>query len=296
MKRNILNTALVLTAGVLWGVTGIFVRALGAEGFGAIQIVFIRLLASLPPFAVLILCKDRKNGFRIRLRDLPLFLGLGIGSILFFTVCYFTAMREMSLSTAAGLLYTSPIWVMLASVFLFKNPFTLRKGTALALSFIGCVLVSGWGKVSVKGLLAGLGAGLGYAAYSILATVALKRYPPHTITFYTFLIATVGALPMSDPVGTVSRIAASPHTGRLLLLFAAAGIVIVFLPYLCYTSGLRAVPADTAAILTTVEPLVATLVGVAVFHETLTFSGVFGIFCILSAIVVLHAKKRSVHE
>ena len=93
---------------------GIFVRRLAEYGFTPIQIVCIRVVLAALIFSVIQLVKDPK-GFRISLRDIPLFLGLGLGSILFFTVCYFTAISMMTLSTAAILLYTSPIWIMLMS-------------------------------------------------------------------------------------------------------------------------------------------------------------------------------------
>ena len=118
-KRNI-GPALIILAGCFWGSMGIFVRRLSTFGFSPIQIVSIRLTVAALVFALLLLLKDR-SGFRIAWRDLPLFLGLGFGSILFFTVCYFSAITIMPLSTAAILLYTSPIWIMLMSVLFFRE-------------------------------------------------------------------------------------------------------------------------------------------------------------------------------
>ena len=75
-------------------------------------------------------------------RDIPLFLGLGLGSVLFFTVCYFKSIEMLPLSIAAILLYTSPIWVTLMSVLFFKERLTLRRVAALVLAFGGCLPVS----------------------------------------------------------------------------------------------------------------------------------------------------------
>lgn len=60
---------------------GIFVRRLGDFGFSSAQIVSVRVSLAALFFSLLLLVKDR-SGFRIRLKDLPLFLGLGFGSIL----------------------------------------------------------------------------------------------------------------------------------------------------------------------------------------------------------------------
>ena len=146
-KRN-LGPVLIILAGCFWGSMGIFVRKLSTFSFSPIQIVSLRITVAALVFALLLLIKDR-SGFRIALRDLLLFLGLGFGSILFFTVCYFSAITIMPLSTAAILLYTSPIWIMLMSVLFFREKLNRIKLIALALAFAGCVLVSG---ISGEGL------------------------------------------------------------------------------------------------------------------------------------------------
>ena len=161
-KKRGVGPLLILLAGCFWGSMGIFVRKLGEYGFSSVQIAAIRLTLAAVGFSEILLIKDRK-GFKIHLKDLPLFLGLGFGSILFFTVCYFTAIRMMPLSTAAILLYTSPIWIMLMSVLFFREKLTGRKLLALGLAFAGCVLVSGISGegITVTGLLIGLGSGVG---------------------------------------------------------------------------------------------------------------------------------------
>ena len=73
---------LIILAGCFWGCMGIFVRKLASYGFSSVQIVSIRVTIAALVFSGLLFFRDR-SGFRISLRDLPLFLGLGFGSILF---------------------------------------------------------------------------------------------------------------------------------------------------------------------------------------------------------------------
>ena len=292
-NKGALGPALILLAGCFWGSMGIFVRRLGAAGFSSIQIVAIRVTLAALVFCLLLLMKDR-SGFRISRKDIPLFLGLGFGSILFFTVCYFTAISIMSLSTAAILLYTSPIWIMLMSVLFFRERLTGRKLLALALAFAGCVLVSGLsgGGVTLPGLLIGLGSGLGYGLYSILGTVALRRYSPYTVTAYTFLLAAVGSWLICRPGEMLGLFAAAEDLPALLLLCCLTALVTAVIPFLSYTLGLRSVEASRAGILATVEPLVATLFGVLVFAEPLTLLSGLGIGLILAAVVLLNRKPK----
>ncbi len=292
-RRNI-GPALILLAGCFWGSMGIFVRRLTDYGFSSIQIVAIRVTLAALIFCMLLLIKD-PSGFRISVKDIPLFLGLGFGSILFFTVCYFTAITMMPLSTAAILLYTSPIWIMLMSVLFFREKLTGRKLLALALAFAGCVLVSGVSGegMTLPGLLVGLGSGIGYGLYSILGTVALRRYSPYTVTTYTFAFAALGAWLICRPAEMLAKFAAAPNLPGLVFFCFLTALVTAVIPFLAYTLGLQTVEASRAGILATVEPLVATLIGVAVFSEPLTLLSGLGMLLILAAVVLLNGKTES---
>lgn len=286
MKKG---TFYIILAGVLWGSMGLFVRTLNGYGFTSVQIAALRMLTAAVVYC-LMLAPQGSSGFRVERRDIPLFLGLGVGSVLFFTVCYFTAIQLMSMSAAAILLYTSPVWVMLMSVVFFHERLTAKRLLALAAAFLGCVLVSGVGSggLTPAGILVGLGAGIGYALYSILGTVALRRYKPLTVTTYTFLISGIGAFLLCQPADLVGKIGAASSPLLLWGLVVLSGLVTAVVPYLTYTEGLRHIEASKAAILATVEPMVATLLGIAVYHEPLTLTGGLGVACILGAIVILN--------
>lgn len=288
-----LGSALIITAGVFWGSMGIFVRALGRYGFDSIQIVALRLTVAAIVFAALHAALERGQLW-ISARDIPLFLGLGLGSILFFTVCYFTAISMMPLSTAAILLYTSPIWVMLMACIFFKERLTARKLIALACAFAGCILVSGLGGgLSARGLIVGLCSGVGYGLYSILGSVALKKYSPLTVTAYTFLVAAIGAWAICAPGELLSLLSAAPDTPALIGLIIVTGLITAVIPFAAYTSGLKSVEASRAAILATVEPMVATLFGAAIFKEALSGRAITGIALILISVVILNFTRRS---
>ena len=282
---------LIIIAASFWGCMGIFVRKLAEFGFSAIQIVSIRITLAALFFSLILLIKNRA-GFKISLRDIPLFLGLGIGSILLFTVCYFSAITIMPLSTAAILLYTSPIWIMLMSALLFHEKINSQKVIALALAFAGCVLVSGFSGdgITAKGLLFGLGSSIGYGLYSILGTVALRKYSPYTVTTYTFLIAAIGSWFINHPANMLSKFSGESDFNGLVLLSLLTALLTAVIPFLLYTLGLRNVEASKAGILATVEPMVATIVGITYFSEALTLLSGIGIFLILSAVIILNKR------
>ncbi len=289
-----LNFILIIIAACFWGSMGIFVRRLTSFGFDSIQIVSIRVTLAALIFSLLLLIRDR-SGFRISLRDVPLFLGLGLGSILFFTVCYFAAITIMPLSTAAILLYTSPIWITLMSALFFHEKMNGRKVMALLLAFGGCVLVSGISGegITFTGLLLGLGSGIGYGLYSILGTVALRKYSPYVVTTYTFLIAAMGSWVICKPMDMLSKFEKADDLTGLIFFCSLTALVTAVIPFLAYTLGLRSVEASKAGIIATIEPVVATLVGILCFSETLTILSGMGIVMVLAAVIILNIKQNT---
>ena len=288
-----LDLILIIVAACFWGSMGIFVRRLTTFGFNSIQIVSIRITLAALIFSLFLVVKER-SGFKISLRDIPIFLGLGLGSILFFTVCYFAAITIMPLSTAAILLYTSPIWIMLMSALLFHEKMNSRKIVALLLAFGGCVLVSGVSGdgITFIGVLLGLGSGIGYGLYSILGTIALRKHSPYTVTTYTFVIAAVGSWFISKPLDMFSKFERADNLTGLILFCILTALVTAVIPFLCYTLGLRSVEASKAGIIATVEPVVATIVGIICFSETLTILSGMGIVLVLAAVIILNTKSK----
>ena len=135
-------TAAVLGAGSLWGVISIFVRNLNAMGLTAIQISFLRAMGG-AAVMVLFLALTRRDLLKIKLRHIWYFVGTGIISLALFNLCYFTVIELSQASIAVVLLYTSPIFIMVISAIVFKEKITWNKLLALAMVFVGCVLVAG---------------------------------------------------------------------------------------------------------------------------------------------------------
>ena len=86
-----------------------------------------------------------------------------------------------------------------------------------------------------------------------------------------------------DP-GRILSVAAS---GPFMLFFSiVCGLVTTAVPYIVYNFGLSSMENGKAAIIASIEPVVATLIGFFVFHETLTLGNLAGILLVLGAIAV----------
>ncbi len=292
-KTRALSVVLVLAAGCMWGCMGLLVRPLNEIGLVTMDICFLRGFVTFAVMLAGLLLFDRK-ALRIRLRDIWCFVGTGALSVSFFNFCYFKTITLTSLSVAAVLLYTAPAFVMVMSFFLFKENMTRIKVLALIVAFAGCVLVSGIGTgdsgMTGMGILVGLGAGFGYALYSIFGRYALQRdYSSLTITFYTFLFATVATMFLVDVPSIINIVESYPRIGAygvFMILF------VTLFPYLCYTKGLSGMENGTASVIASIEPVVATALGILIYKEEMTFVNAFGMILVVASIVMLNINEN----
>lgn len=274
----------VIAAGICWGILGLFVHFADAAGLSAMQIGFLRVSIATLFLFILLFIKDPRL-FRIHPKDLWMFIGTGVLSLTLFSFCYYRVVEESEVSVAVVLLYTSPIFVMLMSAVIFHETITIRKLTALVMTFIGCILVAGFlggPTLTLQVLLLGICSGLFYGLYSIFGKFAVRKYRSETITFYTFLFSAAAFLPFSEPANLITKI-----TPQVLLICVLMAFFSTVLPYLFYTYGLSQMDSGKAAIFVTVEPMVGAITGMLFLHEDHNPLKILGIILILGASVVL---------
>ncbi|MBO5649331.1 MAG: EamA family transporter [Clostridia bacterium] len=293
-KNQTTSSILILLSGLLWGTIGIFVTYLRQAGFSTMQIVFLRTVVTAFLLGLYMLLRAPQK-FRIRLRDGWIFIGTGLISFTLFTVCNQIAMRLCSLSIAAALLYTSPAFILLLSAILFHERLTPPKITAIAVTVVGCFLVSGLitpsAAISLPGIMAGIASGVCYALYSIFGRFGVGRYDSLTITFYTFLLAAAASAPFALTSPMFTPLQSASWVLPLVLIF---GPVTCLLPYLLYTAGLRGTDPGKAGVLATLEPVVSTVLSVAVFGEEMHPQKVLGILCILGSVILVNLNNSSI--
>jgi len=299
-KNNLVGSVLVILAGLLWGVTGIFVRYLSALELDTMQVTFFKI--AFATFVLLFYCVffDRE-ALKVKARDLWVFVCAGLVSLVFFTWCYFSTIQATSMSTAAILLYAAPIIVMLLSALLFREKITKRKALACGLAFVGCALVSGIvgnsTPLPISALITGILSAFGYALYSIFGKIAMnKGYRTETITTYTFIFATLGVGVFFRPSQVAAAATLSGNPAKFYGICILMSVVVSLLPYIFYTKGLERVPAGKASIMASIEPVMATVMGALVFHEIPDAFGFLGIVLVIAAIVLLNVHGKGSRE
>jgi DME family drug/metabolite transporter len=278
--------AQVALAAVLWGTLGLAARRLFAAGLTPLDTATWRATGAFVALLIFGLLTNRGALFVAR-RDLTLLAAYGAVSVAGFMTVYFTAIALTTVATAAVLLYTAPAWVVVLARLFFGEPLTTMKTSAVGLTFAGSVLVIGAiGPAAVRltpaGVLAGLGAGLTYALYSIFGKTALRRLSPLTTVLYTLgfgaalLIAAARGLPRL------------PHASLAPLAYLV--IVPTAIAYVLYIRGLKRVEAGRASVVATLEPVVAAFTGALILREPFGAAQWAGTALVLAGVVLVQGE------
>lgn len=279
----------IILCAVLWGCISLFTVPLQKKGFLPIHITFVRSLLSAAVIGIFILIKDVKL-FKISLRDLPLVIFLGTGC--FMTVCllYTVSIEKNGSSAAAMLMYTAPVWTVIISRFVFKEKITVVKLISLSGVVCGCATLSFGGTINltVKGVLTGLTTGIFLALYGIFNKISNKKYAAETTVFYAFLFSALGSLFISPAWGYPATTSLSP---ACIPYFLGLAVLSTAIAYLLYSIGVKTVSAGKASMLSALEIVVATIVGIAVYGANVGVLGYSGIAITVLSLILLESKK-----
>jgi drug/metabolite transporter, DME family len=282
---------LIAISAIMWGIIAIFVRKLSSLGFTPMEIVTIRVVTAVLLLGIIGLLKY-PGQMKIHLRDSKYFIGTGIFSIVLFNWCYFSSINQLSLSFAVILLYTAPTFVVVLSYLFLKESMDALKIISVVGTLIGCTLIVGitlkeTPSMNLVGILTGLGAGFGYALYTIFGKFALVKYRPFTVTFYTFLVASITLLLFTDLFEKGSMLISS----EVILYGIGLGLFPTVLAYLFYTKGLEKMEGSKASIIATVEPVAATLLSVFLYKEDFGVLQFIGTAIILLSVILINLPK-----
>lgn len=277
----------------MWGTLGIFAKILYAEGVSFESLVAFRASVGWVAVLFFVLATGGASSLRVSGRDLVFLVPLGLVGIGCFYLLYFYTVRESTVGTAAILLYSSPAFVVVLARLFLKEALNAAKVLALGLTTFGIFLVAGAYdpanlEVNPTVLITGLLSGLTYGLYSIFGRPVAGRLGPSVILSYALFfgaaLLVVAALPTLD---TLAGLSAGSYA--LLLMLA---VVHTTLAFALYTFGLGRLGAGKAAIVATVEPVVAGVLGTLLLGEGLTLPKIVGGILVISGAVLAQVRLR----
>lgn len=260
-----------IIAGFLFGSSGIFVRTLTQNGIDSTTLLFLRFSIAILPIVIAILLTD-KGLFKIRLKDMPLFL-ICAGCIVGLNLCYNESMNTVPLSLAAVLLSLAPIYVLVFAYILFREKITSKKVICMILAIFGCILMTGvlegdLSNIPILGIISGIGAGLFWAVYLMASKKAMENgNHTYTILFYSIILISIALIPFTSFNQISNFISINPTlTSIFLLIHSTCSFA---LPYIFSTVSLKYIDSGVSSILLSgAEPFAALLFGFLIYSET----------------------------
>jgi len=277
----------------MWGTLGFFAKILYAQGVSFESLVAVRASVGWLAAIGFLLAAQGARSLRVARRDLAFLLPLGLVGIGFFYLLYFYTVRESTVGTAAILLYSAPAFVVVLARLFLRESLNAAKVFALLLTVGGIFLVAGAYapanlEVSPKILLTGLLSGLTYGLYAIFGRPLAGHLSPAVILSYA--LAFGSALLIFAALPTLDTLVGLPAGSYLLLLMLA--VIHTTLAFALYTFGIRHLGAGRAAIVATIEPVVAGILGVTLLGEELTALKALGALLVLAGAVLAQVRPR----
>lgn len=288
---------LVLCAGVLWGSIGFFVRKMAEIGVSTSLTAFMRIFCAwliLIPLLLGMSLKTGRNYFKVSKKGLLQCMIMGIVTQAFFNLSYSGCINTVGVAMGSVLLYTAPIFVSILSRLLFKEQINARKGISLVINILGCfIMVTGGDlsmlRVSGIGILLGIGAGFFYAMVTILGKFTSNEVDPFTMVFYNFLFGWISLAIFTDPLPELMA-SSSPY---FWLLGFGYGLIPTVGSYLFYMNGIsHDVELSRVPVIASVEPIIATLIGVMVFNENIGPINIIGLVLVLFSVAFMNMKGK----
>ncbi len=277
---------------MLWGTTGTAASFMPAD-VGPIAIGAVTMCVG-----GLLLFISSASGALAALRDRTArrWLALGALGVFVYPLAFYSAMNLAGVAIGNVVaLGSGPVFAALLEWAFERRRPTRRWLLCTCVAVAGIVLLAALGHARsgpvhpwvLPGVALGLLAGLAYALYAYASSRALAvGHGGRAVMGGMFGLGAVLLLP-------VLLLAGAPllQSGRTLGIAAYLVIGPMVLAYLLFAVGLARLRSSVATTITLVEPLVATVLAVAVVGERLTVAGWAGLALILAGVAVMATAR-----
>ncbi len=268
-------------SGACFGFLPIFAKLAYSHGGNAITVLDVRFTTA--ALIMWVICFVKKLDYKIGKNKIIFLILLGSIGYNSTTAAYFAALNYISAPLVSLIFYTNPIIVSVLSFFIIKDKVTKNKISALILSSAGLMMIVGFclGNVSLKGVFLAGFAAVFYSFY-ILAGEKTRSLNPIIVTTYV----TTGCSIAVNLAGIISG-------GLIKMSFnawaysIATAVFATVAAILTYYEAMKRIGPSQVAIISTIEPVVTTIMATILFNDFLSFPQIMGGILVISGIIVL---------
>lgn len=277
----------MLCAGTCWGLMAPIGKDAMLNGIDGIDLVSFRVLGGALLFWLTSLFTKKEH---VPVKDILLLGCAGLFALVFNQCSYTIGLNLTSPSNSSIMTTSMPIFAMVLSFFILKEPITWQKAGGVLLGCTGAVIIittsatAGNAKVgNIWGDLLCMSAQLSFALYLSLFKPLVQKYSLFTVNKWMFTWATLIIWPFT--LGHVSNI---DFASVPMSTWWETGFVVFFgtyISYICMMVGQQTLRPTVVSVYNYMQPLVSVSVsvaaGLAVFKTSqalaaiLVFSGVW---------------------
>ncbi|MFO1292966.1 MAG: DMT family transporter [Rubrivivax sp.] len=248
----------------------IIVKLAYRYGVDAVTLIMYRMLFALPMFVLLAWWSGRGRP-RLAARDWGIVFGLGFSGYYLASFLDFAGLQYITAGLERLILYLNPTLVLLLGVWRFGQKVHARQLAAMALSYLGIVLVFGHearltGADVALGALLVLASAVSYAAYLVYSGQVVARIGSLRLTGLASSAASALCIAQFLLLRPLAAAAVAPE---VLWLSLANAVLCTFVPVLLVMMAIERIGATLVAQTGMIGPVATIAMGVAILGEPL---------------------------
>ena len=287
----------MLCAGTCWGLMAPIGKDAMLNGIDGIDLVSFRVLGGALLFWLTSLFTKKEH---VPVKDI-LLLGCAGLFALVFNQCSYTIGLNMTSPSNSSIMTTSmPIFAMVLSFFILKEPITWQKAGGVLLGCAGAVIIittsatAGNAKVgNIWGDLLCMSAQLSFALYLSLFKPLIQKYSLFTVNKWMFTWATLLIWPF-----TLGHVSSIDFASVPMSTWWETGFVVFFgtyISYICMMVGQQTLRPTVVSVYNYMQPLVSVSVSVAVGLAVFKTSQALAAILVFSGVWFV-VKSKSKHD
>ncbi len=278
-----------------WGLMAPLGKDAMTHGLDGIDMVSMRVLGGCVLFW---LTSFFTKSEKVPWRDKLMFAAAGLFGLVCNQCCYTIGLSITSPVNASIVTTSMPIFAMILSAVILKEPITGKKSVGVLMGCSGALILIFTSASAVsdkvgdlRGDLLCLGAQFAFALYLALFNPLIKRYSVFTVNKWMFLWASVMVIPFS-----ASHVMQIDFPNVPLTSWLEAGYVVVFgtfVGYILTMIGQRSLRPTVVSVYNYVQPVVSVLVSVITGIAVLQWSHGLAVLLVFSGVwLVTKSRKR----
>ena len=284
--------ALAATAAAMWALNGSLARFLLDDGVSAFRLSQMRSLLS---WLILVAAVGTVSPILLRVdrRDVPRLAFLGVVGLAGVHATYFLAIDRLQIGVALTIQYLGPLLILVWLAVFHRRRLGRGLWGAAALSLAGCFLVVrayDAGALDLLGVAAAFAAAVTFALYLVGSEQAGRRYAPVTTLVWGFGFASL-FWALAQPLWTFPT--GEFGAARNVALGLGVAVIGTLAPFVLVVSAVRHIPASRAAVVATLEPVLAALFAWVIHDESLSPPQITGGLLVVAAVVWVQLQRIS---